>query len=115
MTIFMCHICGFPDLEEAPYGPLGNSASHDICPCCGCEYGYNDVTEKGRKNHLEKWISSGGKWFDEGLRPKDWDMKNQSGISVASGLYIIHIDVPEVGEKILKWFGVMRPLDLQSY
>ena len=46
---------------------------------------------------------------------QDWDMKNQSGISVASGLYIIHIDVPEVGEKILKWFGVMRPLDLQSY
>jgi hypothetical protein len=46
---------------------------------------------------------------------QDWDLKNQSGISVASGLYIIHIDVPEVGEKILKWFGVMRPLDLQSY
>ena len=46
---------------------------------------------------------------------QDWDMKNQSGIPVASGLYIIHIDVPNVGEKILKWFGVMRPLDLQSY
>lgn len=46
---------------------------------------------------------------------QDWDMKNQSGISVASGLYIIYIDVPGVGEKILKWFGVMRPLDLQSY
>ena len=46
---------------------------------------------------------------------QDWDLKNQSGISVASGLYIIHIDVPGVGEKILKWFGVMRPLDLQNY
>ena len=46
---------------------------------------------------------------------QDWDIKNQSGIPVASGLYIIHIDVPGVGEKILKWFGVMRPLDLQSY
>jgi hypothetical protein len=45
----------------------------------------------------------------------EWDLKNQSGIVVASGLYIIHIDVPGVGEKILKWFGVMRPLDLQSY
>ena len=49
------------------------------------------------------------------LSYQDWDLKNQSGISVASGLYIIHIDVPGVGEKILKWFGVMRPLDLQSY
>jgi hypothetical protein len=46
---------------------------------------------------------------------QDWDLKNQSGITVASGLYIIHIDVPGVGEKILKWFGVMKPLDLQSY
>ncbi len=45
----------------------------------------------------------------------DWDLKNQSGIAIASGLYIIHIDVPGVGEKILKWFGVMRPLDLQNY
>lgn len=53
-------------------------------------------------------------------RPKripyeDWDLKNQSGIAIASGLYIIHIDAPGLGEKIVKWFGVMRPLDLQDY
>lgn len=46
---------------------------------------------------------------------QDWDLKNQSGIPIASGLYIIHIDAPGIGEKILKWFGVMRPLDLQNY
>ena len=46
---------------------------------------------------------------------QDWDLKNQSGITISSGLYIIHVDVPDVGVKILKWFGVMRPLDLQSY
>jgi hypothetical protein len=45
----------------------------------------------------------------------DWDLKNQYGIPIASGLYIIHIDAPGVGEKILKWFGVMRPLDLTNY
>jgi hypothetical protein len=45
----------------------------------------------------------------------DWDLKNQYGIPVASGLYIFHIDAPGVGEKILKWFGVMRPIDLQNY
>lgn len=45
----------------------------------------------------------------------DWDLKNQNNIGVASGLYIFHIDVPGVGEKIIKWFGVMRPLDLQNY
>lgn len=45
----------------------------------------------------------------------DWDLKNQYGIPVASGLYIFHIDAPGFGEKILKWFGVMRPMDLQNY
>ena len=45
----------------------------------------------------------------------DWDMKNQAGIPVASGLYIVHVNVEGVGEKILKWFGVMRPIDLDSY
>lgn len=45
----------------------------------------------------------------------DWDLKNQAGVPIASGLYIIHVDVPGVGEKILKWFGVMRPIDLDSF
>lgn len=45
----------------------------------------------------------------------DWDLKNQAGIPVASGLYIVHVNVEGVGEKILKWFGVMRPIDLDSY
>lgn len=46
---------------------------------------------------------------------QDWDLKNQDNITVASGLYIFHIDAPGIGEKILKWFGVMRPLDVQNY
>jgi hypothetical protein len=45
----------------------------------------------------------------------DWDLKNQARIPIASGLYIIHVDVPNVGEKILKWFGVIRPIDLDQY
>jgi hypothetical protein len=45
----------------------------------------------------------------------DWDLKNEARIPVASGLYIIHVDVPDVGEKILKWFGVMRPIDIEAY
>ncbi|MES2590298.1 MAG: hypothetical protein V4608_00345 [Bacteroidota bacterium] len=45
----------------------------------------------------------------------DWDMKNESRIPIASGMYIIHVDVPNVGEKVLKWLGVMRPLDLEAY
>jgi hypothetical protein len=55
---------------------------------------------------------------DSGAEAKtslDWDLKNEARIPIASGLYIIHVDVPEVGEKILKWFGVLRPIDIEAY
>jgi hypothetical protein len=45
----------------------------------------------------------------------DWDLKNHIRIPIASGVYLIHIDVPGVGEKVLKWFGVMRPVDLDAF
>jgi hypothetical protein len=52
---------------------------------------------------------------DDPLTSLDWDLKNQTGIPIASGLYIIHVDVAGVGEKVLKWFGVMRPIDLDTF
>ncbi len=45
----------------------------------------------------------------------DWDLNNQMRIPISSGLYLIHVDVPNVGERTLKWFGVLRPLDLEAY
>lgn len=45
----------------------------------------------------------------------NWDLHNDKNIQIASGLYIIHIDAPGIGEKVIKWFGVLRPYDLQSY
>ena len=44
-----------------------------------------------------------------------WNVKNEQGIAVASGLYIFHIDAPGIGEKIIKWFGVQREIDLDSF
>jgi hypothetical protein len=48
----------------------------------------------------------------------DWDLKNNKGIPVASGMYLIHVKIKTATgdkERILKWFGVMRPLDLTSF
>ena len=45
----------------------------------------------------------------------DWDLKNERNIPIASGTYIIHVDVPGIGETILKWFGIMRPVDLNNF
>ena len=44
----------------------------------------------------------------------DWDLKNEYGIEIAGGVYIVHINVPGVGEKVLKWFGALRPIDLNN-
>ncbi len=52
---------------------------------------------------------------DSPITSLDWDLKNQAGIPIASGLYIVHVEVPGVGEKILKFFGVLRPIDLDAY
>lgn len=41
----------------------------------------------------------------------EWDLKNQKGIPVASGIYLIHVDAPGYGERTLKFFGVQRQFD----
>lgn len=38
----------------------------------------------------------------------EWDLKNKNGQSVAGGVYLIHVDAGELGERTLKWFGVLR-------
>ena len=44
----------------------------------------------------------------------DWDLNNNKAIPVAGGVYLIHVEVPEVGEVILKFFGGMRQVDTQG-
>ena len=45
----------------------------------------------------------------------DWDLHNHTGIPIAGGMYLIHVKVPGVGERVIKWFGTMRPVDLNSF
>lgn len=52
---------------------------------------------------------------DPNITSLDWDLKNQYQTPIASGVYLIHIDVPGVGQKVIKWFGVLRPIDLDSF
>jgi hypothetical protein len=44
----------------------------------------------------------------------DWDLKNTIGVPVASGVYLIHVDVPGIGERVIKFFGGMRQIDLET-
>jgi hypothetical protein len=45
----------------------------------------------------------------------DWDLKNQASVPIASGLYIIHVNAPGIGEKVVRWYGIMQAIDLDSY
>jgi hypothetical protein len=46
---------------------------------------------------------------------QNWDLKNQDGVPVASGVYIIHVDGFELGEAVVKFFAVMPEIDLNSF
>jgi len=51
---------------------------------------------------------------DDELSYIDWDLKNQYGNKIAGGVYIIYINAPEIGEKVLKWFGAMKTSNSES-
>jgi hypothetical protein len=51
---------------------------------------------------------------DSPITSLDWDLTNFKAIPVASGIYLIHVSVPDVGERVLKFFGGMRQVDLQG-
>jgi len=52
---------------------------------------------------------------DNSMTYVEWDLKNTYSVPIASGVYIIHVDAGELGEKIVKWFGALRPVDLNSF
>ena len=61
---------------------------------------------------------------DDNITSIDWDLKNNFGIPIASGLYIIHVrariwdaTTREYIEKdkVIKWFGSLRPIDLDTF
>jgi hypothetical protein len=46
----------------------------------------------------------------------DWDLKNQAGIPIAGGIYLIHVKDQATGdERIVKWFGSLRVEDFNEF
>jgi hypothetical protein len=44
----------------------------------------------------------------------DWDLKNFAGIPIAGGVYLIYVKAEGLGERTIRWFGILRPVDLNS-
>lgn len=72
MTILYCPICGFGPFSEPYKTNQEIRESFDICPCCGCEYGYDD-----NEAHYKKWSNSGFSWFNAKFKPEGWDIESQ--------------------------------------
>jgi len=51
---------------------------------------------------------------DEPATYIDWNLKNFAGIPIAGGIYLIHVKAA-AGERIVKWFGSLRPVDLNAF
>lgn len=56
-------------------------------------------------------VSGGG----TALTSVDWDLKNERGLQISGGVYLIHVKANGIGEKLVKWFGALRPVDLNSF
>ncbi len=52
---------------------------------------------------------------DPTITSMDWDLKNSANVPIAGGVYLIHVSAPGLGERIIKWFGALRPVDLDAF
>jgi hypothetical protein len=61
-----CPVCGYLYLSN-------DAINHGICPSCGVEFGYDDVTRTHESLRLE-WFRHGAEWFDKNVSPPlQWD------------------------------------------
>ena len=57
-----CRVCGLEYTDYYPWGEDGQSATYDICVCCGCEFGYDDdenASGKGTFAYRQEWFDKG--------------------------------------------------------
>lgn len=52
---FLCPVCGYDQLSRPP-------KNYHICPCCGTEFGHDDL-EASHETLRREWIGRGMGWF----------------------------------------------------
>lgn len=71
-----CRVCGYP-LRSAPWGNESGSATYEFCPCCGVEFGYQDVLPVAAQRFRTEWLRAGAEWSEPHMRPMGWDLHKQ--------------------------------------
>ena len=71
---YVCPVCGYPDLIDAPRSQKGGG-SHEICPSCGFQFGWTDDCEGFTYvEWREQWQAMGMPWSSRGIpQPPDWN------------------------------------------
>ncbi len=57
---FLCPVCGSRGLIEPAVPPF---ATHEICPCCGTQLGYDVTGADDIEEARGEWLASGAPWF----------------------------------------------------
>ena len=78
-----CRVCGLRQAEP-PWGSDGQAPSHEICDCCGVEFGYEDMRGESVRRYRQAWVERGYPWFNQSARPTGWSFDAQAG-SIPSG------------------------------
>ncbi len=50
-----------------------------------------------------------------GVATLSWNLTTDNNLPIASGVYLIHVDVPGVGEKVLKFAVVKKRIQLNTF
>jgi hypothetical protein len=76
MRHHQCPVCGFADLEE-PHVDASGEPTYAMCPCCGTQFGADDV-EKPYSQLRKEWIEGGMEWWSQREpAPSGWNAKDQ--------------------------------------
>jgi len=80
---YLCPVCGYPDLYDPPW--TNDSASYEICPSCGTQFGYDDFADGDAgerevvyRDRRRAWRAAGCPWFSTNrLPPAAWNPEQQ--------------------------------------
>ncbi|PNK61163.1 hypothetical protein [Psychrobacter sp. FDAARGOS_221] len=53
-----CRVCGYTNEDFTPWGDDGKYPLFEICPCCGIESGYEDISPESIASNRKKWMES---------------------------------------------------------
>lgn len=74
---YHCRVCGYK--YQDPTWFEDETPSHDICVCCGVQFGYEDTQQEAVREYRNNWMQNGAKWFSANHRFKlnSWDLELQ--------------------------------------